>query len=775
MIQKIDIAKFGIYQDYKWDASIGKDFYFKTANIFYGRNYSGKTTLSRIFRSLEKNTLHPDFIDSSFEFLLADGRKINNGNINHEKVKICVYNRDFVKENLSWLHKDDGTIEPFTIIGEVNNEIKKNIDKIEEDLGNIDEKRGLIYEFSKKEVETKKLKKNHDDQDGSLKTKLTDKAVKIKNETHLYNVPTYNITQIKKDIDSLKAQDLLSEQDIELKKQLLKEQIKEDIKSLPEIKPRFEQYLLETQELLSKKIQPTQAITDLVNDSLLQVWVKQGIEKHKGKREICAFCGNPINPLLWEKIDAHFNKESEELSELIKVKVESFGKAKVALDSYIKFSKVNVYSIFHQEYEEFFKKWEIQKDIYSSNIQELISLLELREKDIFNCIEVLNVKDNSEEILELFKEANTLITKNNEKTKTLAQDQTTSRTALRLSEVAKFIEEIKYKNELLAIEKAKKDFDESEAERKLLIDSINANEESKRKLETQQQDESKGAEQVNIYLEKIGHSGFKLVAEGEKPNIKFKVIRDGQQAKNLSDGEASLISFCYFMATIKDKLDTDTTIYIDDPISSLDNNHIFFMFSLIDSEIAKSKQYKQLFISTHNLDFLKYLKRLSVVGFKDNVVHYIIERKQKQNDKRSYIATMPDYLKDYITEFNYLFKEIYSYYKSTKGDRTQQISNTYNTFYNLPNNMRKFLEYYLFYKYPNTDNPLANLDKLFEGEIPSLLNRVVNELSHLTHIDRGWCPIDVSEVEECVKTIIEKVKEKDEEQFEALLQSIGEV
>jgi 16S rRNA pseudouridine516 synthase len=59
---------------------------------------------------------------------------------------------------------------------------------------------------------------------------------------------------------------------------------------------------------------------------------------------------------------------------------------------------------------------------------------------------------------------------------------------------------------------------------------------------------------------------------------------------------------------------------------------------------------------------------------------------------------MPEHLKDYITEFNYLFKEIYFYYKTINGERAQQINNTYNTFYNLPNNIRKFLEYYLFYK-----------------------------------------------------------------------------
>lgn len=83
------------------------------------------------------------------------------------------------------------------------------------------------------------------------------------------------------------------------------------------------------------------------------------------------------------------------------------------------------------------------------------------------------------------------------------------------------------------------------------------------------------------------------------------------------------------------------------------------------------------------------------------------------------------------------------------------------------------MEYYLFYKYPNSDSPLNNLDKLFDGEVPAKINRIVNELSHLTFIDRGWSPMDVPEIEECVGLVIEKIKEKDEEQFNALVQSIS--
>lgn len=774
MIQKIDIDNFGIYKQFIWNSCIGKDFYFKSTNIIYGRNYSGKTTLSRIFRSLEKKIHHPDFLDGNFEFSLFDGTKLNHTNITQTNLKIFVYNKDFVKDNLSWLYKEDGTIEPFAIIGKKNNELKQDIEKIEYKLNGSEKKLGLLFKFSQQENKTKQAQKNYKDREDSLNKKLTDKAVKIKLETHLYNVPNYNIGHIKKDIENLTASSVLDKEAIEVNTALLRESVKENLSTLPEKKPSFEQYLLETKELLSKKIQPTQAINELLNDKLLQAWVKQGIDQHKGKRDTCAFCGNLIDPILWEKLDAHFNQESEALIIFIKAKIESLQKAKVALDVFIKFSKTDFYSIFYHEYEAFQKEWEILKSTYSSNIEKLILALQERESDIFNIKEISNIEDNSEEILAIFKKINILIKQNNEKTKTLLDDQKKVREALRLSEIANFLREINYSDELQFIENAKKAYEIATQRQKKFSCIIARRKEDKRKLEIQQQDESKGAEQVNLYLDKIGHSGFNLVAQGEKPNIKFKVIRDGNNAKNLSDGEASLISFCYFMATIKDKLDKDTIIYIDDPISSLDSNHIFFLFSLIDTEIAKSQQYKQLFISTHNLDFLKYLKRLSIVGFKDNVAHFMIERRQKGNEKKSCITRMPEHLRDYITEFNYLFKEIYSYYKTVKGDRAQQISNTYNTFYNLPNNMRKFLEYYLFYKFPNSDNPLSNLEKLFDNVVPSLLNRVINELSHLTHIDRGWNPIDVSEAEECVKILIEKIKEKDIEQFNALLESIGE-
>lgn len=53
MITKLDISKFGLYKDYSWNTEIGNTETFRRLNIIYGRNYSGKTTLSRIFKCIE--------------------------------------------------------------------------------------------------------------------------------------------------------------------------------------------------------------------------------------------------------------------------------------------------------------------------------------------------------------------------------------------------------------------------------------------------------------------------------------------------------------------------------------------------------------------------------------------------------------------------------------------------------------------------------------------------------------------------------------------------
>nr|WP_246308021.1 AAA family ATPase [Chitinibacter bivalviorum] len=74
----------------------------------------------------------------------------------------------------------------------------------------------------------------------------------------------------------------------------------------------------------------------------------------------------------------------------------------------------------------------------------------------------------------------------------------------------------------------------------------------------------------------FGHRFLKLKAEQEQgegaKRVRFEVIRDNKKAHHLSEGECSLLAFCYFLAKLDDiaTRDTKPVIWIDDPISSLD-------------------------------------------------------------------------------------------------------------------------------------------------------------------------------------------------------------
>ena len=73
-VKKIDsIKNMAVFHDFRWASSVrdgGNNIAeFKKINIFYGRNYSGKTTLSRIFRALETGSISDKY--SSPEFQLS--------------------------------------------------------------------------------------------------------------------------------------------------------------------------------------------------------------------------------------------------------------------------------------------------------------------------------------------------------------------------------------------------------------------------------------------------------------------------------------------------------------------------------------------------------------------------------------------------------------------------------------------------------------------------------------------------------------------------------
>ncbi|WP_153016525.1 AAA family ATPase, partial [Campylobacter coli] len=146
---------------------------------FYGRNYSGKTTLSRIARSFELKKHNEDFLDGNFKIKLEDGSFLTQNDVINSNLDIRVYNSDFVKENLNYLYDKKGNIKGFKSIGVEQKDIKESIEKRKEILKTRNEKLKDI------QANRENISKTQQAKIKTLNEKLIDKAKLVKSEPNL--------------------------------------------------------------------------------------------------------------------------------------------------------------------------------------------------------------------------------------------------------------------------------------------------------------------------------------------------------------------------------------------------------------------------------------------------------------------------------------------------------------------------------------------------------------------------------------------------------------
>lgn len=812
MFKKVDIKKFGLYKNFTWPEDLPE---FGRVNIIYGRNYCGKTTLSRVFDAVGQGILHPNYMDGEFT-LYGEGFKVDENHLECP-YHVRVYNSDFVRWNLSWLNNEtDGEIKAFTLLGEKNVKAQEEIDEINKRLGSVEEKTGMRYDYDRSNAAIEDAWKKHNAEVQALDNMLKEKANReIKANVYLVKPGnTYSIANIKTDIDAvtnrvdygpytLDESYLLTDAEIERLKRTVEELDKPAIKYLPEMEPHLTKYAEEVRLLVEKKIALTQTLAELVENDLLQAWADEGRKVNEG-RETCAFCGGPISKERWAALNAHFSKESDELRQQLtneRNKLETVSKNLEEYQESHYFKEQNIYTAYMDEYNAVKEKWDAYVAAYKEEVGQLLTLIDDRQRHLFKPI-AFEYESHLSSLIPILKEFNALIEKNNNYSEKLDGEKQLARNRLRLHEVCEFCRLINYAEQQTRLSTEGANLIISSGNVSDLQKEIQALEKQVKDLEGGKQDVGVAAKRVSQLLEThFGNASLTLEPEEKKVNVitassvtfmpdelteakqtKFVIKRGGKYAKNLSEGEKSLVSFCYFIAQMEDELNgpeaDKLVIFIDDPISSLDNSHIFFMYSLIDTVLIKPTKFGQLFISTHNLEFLKFMKRIRPSGPKGtkSICHYVVVKLGKGNldDYRSEIKAMPKYLKKYMTEYNFLFEQIYEIAGLNDEEEQGLYGDRYTQYYNIGNNMRKFLECYLFNRYPDTDEPLSDhIAQLFEGHVPSAVNRVVNEYSHLAWAERGMRVMEVPEVVTAAKEIIKALKTKDFEHYETLCKSVG--
>lgn len=297
---------------------------------------------------------------------------------------------------------------------------------------------------------------------------------------------------------------------------------------------------------------------------------------------------------------------------------------------------------------------------------------------------------------------------------------------------------------------------------------ITTNKVDKLALEAQLKSSVKGQKELNDILEILLHRNDIKI---EIHNDKFTLERSGHPASNLSEGEKSAIAFAYFLTELKALRNDEppklpnTIVFIDDPISSLDSNHIFQVRLLLHN-FFKGNDFAQLFISTHNFEFFSVMLDTKLFGTikRDTKEHkrplYFIKR---NDDNTALIKKLPSAFSSYKSEYVGLFHTI-------KGYNDLADKEDFPNLLILPNAVRRFLELYTLMKYPSHTEVDVRVKSVFNPEDKPLYNtKLLHWFSHQNQFEKVQQHDDkILQIEDAIKELMDYIKEKDELHWKGL-------
>ncbi|MGC8769925.1 MAG: AAA family ATPase [Brevinematia bacterium] len=753
MIRQIKkIARFGVYSDFTWDSKICADF--KQYNFIYGWNYSGKTTLSRLFRCFELKNIHPDFPNLECR-IQTDQGELTHKNLADHALNIRVFNEDFVEENFKW-NDENHRLNPVFILGaeaiELNEQLKR-----------------LTDEKNQQDEILRKLQSEKNNLELKLDNTLTNKASEIRKILSITNARELDKTRLESQISKIKEnykEKIFSEADRDKKLSIYRNQ--RQYENIAEIKIdlKSNQFIQECNQLLSKKITAQQVIEKLKENPQLNNWVREGLRLHQ-QETICQFCGNPIPEDLFDKLNKHFSKEFDQLIEDIQSLESEIRRYKIQLEKLSFPDK----AYFYEEYqEEYVKRIQGLKNCISDLIGQLDQLtekLEEKKKKPFDIVNSDFSKPLDDDIVQAINKINELIQSNNKKIQGLSKEKEKIKEELIQYYSAYAIDETTYFTLKKEIEDKTKEIAELEARIQELTKQIESKREEILKCNL-------GSEKINRYLNDFfgdDHLRIKPLDDG-----KYQIFRGNTLAKNLSTGERNIIALVYFITKLEENnfAVNQAIVFIDDPVSSLDSNHTYKVYGFLQEKL---KDCGQLFISTHNFDFFNLLKDL-VYGDPDGTPnkkkksekenYYLIKKILQNGGKISRIENLPDILRRFRSEYNYLFSILMKF-----ADSNDQAN--FEMLYILPNIARRFLEAYLFYKYPD-GKVFKDKCKLFfqsvEQNKKQTVLKLLDEYSHEENPEHIRNHPDIQELHDCIRVVFELLQNNDKEHYDALCESV---
>lgn len=739
MIKKIEeIYNLGVFDDYKWKCS--KEF--NRYNICFGFNGSGKSTLSNFFNLIATNEI---FTIEQKEKLYKDLKTTENGSEvkfknnltypikpNQENKKIYVFNSNFIAN-----HVYDGTVGKMSKFNVQETVLEDPIiKKLNTDIEN------KTTEKTNKEAEKTKITEKFDE------TKRTYNAVY---REHFANrnlrigniIPTVTALpeKSKEDIEQTITQKIaeykLSEKQAELESDITKiselsfEKINIDLEKISRL---LEQSAKENAtDNLSEKIELYKNEIEERKSDKIETWFKLGEELLKISKEndksACPVCKTDLTTsidILIAEFADYFDKSYLDFVDQLKTLKENINSS----IEYHKSNDGNTSSLksYEKKYDKFIeiKFPELEQAKIKTNLSDLEKKIVSKQGnssrkitiDIDPLRTLFENYNNNIEKLNSFKD-NTLTNLKNQKINPTEIDR----------EIRKCYTELIYLDlNGTTEEKRIEKFHSATTEISTISTAISELTDKK----VQRLKELKmEAKKVGEYLAKLGITHFTIdLREGEEENnILIKYKGDDETKKRLqntlSEGEKTALAFAYFMSKVTTEVTNkgQAIIVIDDPISSLDDNRLYSTAFLINNEF---KDFKQLFVFSHNMLFLKYINPF----FKKEKETFLISKGE--------IVDLPASLENFQSPYFYMLESLVNFNKVDEPDYEDARKF-------LPNYIRRILETFFSFKYAQLSNS--------KGQTPGLPNFIFDIIDYESIEDKTVGSVTKSNIKSKLNSI----------------------
>lgn len=717
IIRRVSSLKgLGVFRDYAPAADLPV---LQQHNLIYGFNLSGKTTLSRVFASLEAGAVRSELPDGGqFEVELTNGTVIkSNGALDALKGRLLVFNVDFIEDNLRW---KDGTANPVFYLGKAQAELVKKLEETEATISVLEPKRtGAARDHVRKENAFAEHKREA--------ARLIAEQLGLGRKYDATNLAA-DYRQASYD-DNLKLSDeerhqlrVIINQDAPLSKRDLVARTLFGLAAL----------VRDVRQLLDMTLAAV-ALEELRQHESMLKWVKEGVDyHHEHHLSSCLFCGNKLTVERMSALRQVIDEKFEQLTGNIAAATQRaeqlrdrLGLMKSTLPSVNDISK------------DLQPKFTAAADNLRTSLTRAAeiagaALLLLQRKAAAPNIRVdplalpteADAAQSDAAAQKHVSDLNVVIEAHNGSHDQFSRTQEAARKKLKEHFLAD--RQTEYRTLEAGLSTAKSALEELETRYRALMQEAE-------QIRQDMRQHGPAADMINKLIHSyLGHKELQIATLDNG----YEIRRHGTPVSgSLSESEKTAISLCYFLSTLEaeGRRLKNLIVVVDDPISSLDTKALHYAFSLISNTLDGASQ---LIILTHNLHFMNEVKKWLRNRVKNGTATLLfldVVQDVRADTRASSIKIMPTLIREYDSEYQYLFHLVLQFVQSPDGQTDY--------FYLMPNALRKLLDIFLAFKLPGSEglsNKVDNIANSGHDLDPArirALDRLVQLESHADNLD----------------------------------------